>query len=475
MKKKENLLQKLLYFALGPLGGALIGFITIPITTWLVSPEQFGLTTMFTLLQTLLTSFIFLGLDQSFVREYNSYKGSKQNLLFNAILIPVGIALILMVIVLIFMKPISEYLFSEINILVMIALVIWIPFIVIERFLLLNIRMQEKGLQYSAFSILVKLTVMIATITLLLNFERTYTSIVLGAMIGQIFGNIILLITSRNLLRFNNIVFDKKLIKRMLHFGLPLLPAMMIYWVLDSTDRIALDYFSTLENIGIYFSAMKLISALVIVQTIFSNFWIPLSYRWHEDNVETKKFTQVSYLISCIMGCVFIGILLFKELAVWILSPEYIEAQYILPFLLFLPIMSTMSETTMLGISIERKTHWNIWITLTAATVNIILNILLVPYLGGIGAAIGTGTSYIVFFWTRTLISRKYWYKFNLFPYMTNTIILIVSATVNVVVKTNIIYIVNGITLIIFIGINIIFLSKVFDFKNIIKNKETTK
>ena len=49
MHKKENFFSSLLKFAIGPLGGAMIGFITVPVTTWLVDPEQFGLTTMFTL------------------------------------------------------------------------------------------------------------------------------------------------------------------------------------------------------------------------------------------------------------------------------------------------------------------------------------------------------------------------------------------------------------------------------------------
>lgn len=471
MNKKENLLQKLLYFAVGPLGGALLGFITVPITTWLVSPEQFGLTTMFTLFQTLLTSFVYLGIDQSFVREYSSYKGSKENLLFNAMLIPMAISIFLMIGILFFINPISEYLFSEVNMLIMIALIIWIPFVVIERFLLLNIRMQEKGLQYSAFSILVKLTVMIVTILLLFTFERTYTSIVLGAIIGQIVGDGILLFFSRKVLKFINVKIDETLIKRMLSFGLPLLPAMVITWVLNSTDRIVLDYFSTIQDIGIYFSAMKLVSALVMVQGIFATFWSPVAYRWHEEKVDTKKFTQVSYTLSFVMGAVFIGILLFKELAIWILSPEYAEAQYILPFLLFTPIMYTMSETTMMGISIARKTHWNIWISLLAALINIIVNILLVPSMGGIGAAIGTGVAYIIFFWARTIISRKYWYKFSLLPYVMNTFLLLLIAGLNVSVKNDSIYIVNVLGLGIFMIINGMFLAKTFDFKGF-KNKK---
>ena len=467
MNEQKKIVRKLLYFAIGPLGGAFLGFITVPITTWLVSPEQFGLTTMFTLFQTFITSFIYIGMDQSFVREYNSYKGAKENLLFNAMLIPMSVAIVLMVAITIFMDPISQYLFAEKNTMIMIAVIIWIPFVVLERFLITNIRMKEQGLQYSAFSVFVKLTIMITTIVLLLNFEKTYTSIVLGTITGQIVGDIVLLIFSRELFKVKNFAFDKKLVNKMLGFGIPLLPAVVIMWVLNSTDRIILDYFGSIEDIGVYFSAMKLVSVLSIIQVIFSTMWMPIAYRWHETKVDTEKFTQINYLLFFVMGIIFISILLFKELAIWILSPEYSEAQYILPFLLFVPIMSIVGDATSMGISISRKTHLLIWTSLLATLVNIIVNLLLVQRLGGIGAAVGTGLAYITFFVLRTIISRRYWYNFNLSFYIINIFVLLVIASLNVVVQNNNIHIINFIAILVFTIVNSIYLVKIFKFEKL--------
>ena len=39
MQKKDNFFSSLLKFAIGPLGAALISFITVRVTTWLVEPE----------------------------------------------------------------------------------------------------------------------------------------------------------------------------------------------------------------------------------------------------------------------------------------------------------------------------------------------------------------------------------------------------------------------------------------------------
>lgn len=472
MEKKDNFFTSLLKFAIGPLGAALISFITVPFTTWLVDPEQYGLTTMFTLLQTLITSFIYLGLDQAYVREYNNKKYSKSKLLLNSSLLPLLISGVAIVVLILFMEPISIYLFSEVNYILMNCLMVWLPLIVIERFLLLNIRMQEKGMQYSLYNILTRIFIMILTIGLLLCYERTYTSIILGTMLSQIISCFILMIMTRKQFDFKNDNVDLMLIKKMLKFGLPILPSVIIVWVLNSSDRLVLNQYSTINEIGIYFAAMKLVTALNMIQSIFATFWVPMAYRWHEENVEKEQFEKVSYGLGIFMGMIFIGVLLCKEIMIMILSPEYSEAQYILPFLLFSPIMYTMSETTTLGISFSRKTHFNIWVSLIAAVVNLSINFALVPYIAGVGAAMGTGIAYIAFFWARTLISRRYWYKFELKFYFINIIVLLIVATTNVVVRNTSIYIINIVFLFIFILINLPFINRIIsldDFWKVIK------
>lgn len=467
MQKKENFFSSLLKFAVGPLGGAVISFITVPLTTWLVDPEQFGLTTMFTLLQTLLTSFIYLGLDQAYVREYNNSKYSNSKLLLNSILLPLFISGIAMIGIFFLMNPVSIYLFSEVNYLLMNCLIVWLPFVVIERFLLLNIRMQEKGLQYSMYNILTKIFIMILTIGLLLGYERTYTSIVLGTVLSQIISCIILIFLSQKQFSFKNNQIDFALIKQMLKFGVPILPSVIIVWVLNSSDRLVLNYYSTIDEIGIYFAAMKLVTALNMIQSIFASFWVPMAYRWHEEGVEKEQFEKVSYGLGVFMGVLFIGVLLFKKIMVMILSPEYSDAQYILPFLLFSPIMYTMSETTTLGIAFSRKTHFNIWVSLIAAIVNLVVNFTFVPLIGGVGAAMGTGIAYIAFFWARTLISRRYWYKFDLKFYFMNTIILLLIAMTNVIIRTSSIHLINIIFFVIFIIINLPFINRIINLREI--------
>jgi O-antigen/teichoic acid export membrane protein len=69
--------------------------------------------------------------------------------------------------------------------------------------------------------------------------------------------------------------------------------------------------------------------------------------------------------------------------------------------------MYVVSETTVLGINLTKKTYWHIVVTGISALTNFMGNQILVPMLGARGAAISTGLSYVLFFVLRTLIAEK--------------------------------------------------------------------
>lgn len=92
----NNFIKKLAGFSVGPVIGAFISFITIPLTTYFISPTEFGKASMFMVVQSFLVTFIYLGMDQSYAKEYNS-STDKNELFQNALLIPLSTAILLMI------------------------------------------------------------------------------------------------------------------------------------------------------------------------------------------------------------------------------------------------------------------------------------------------------------------------------------------------------------------------------------------
>lgn len=454
----KEFLKKLTEFSVGPVIGAIIGLITVPITSYLVDPEQFGLTSMYNLANTILTLVILIGIDQAFMREYNEYE-DKRKLILNSFLVPFANAIFIGIMLIIFQTPLAKLLFEDATMTrPIVLLAICSPLFMIEKFMLLSLRMKEKAIQYSSWSIISKLLNLILVVLLLLLYKRNFESIIYAGLLSQVIVSITLFIMNRREVTFSVKYIDIQQIKSLLKFGLPLIPATLIGWGLNSMDTIFLRSMTDYTQLGYYTVALKVVSVLTLVQTSFTTFWAPTAFKWKSQNVENRKFELVSEGITFGMSIILMGILIFKPLIPVILSKEYIEVIYILPFLLFHPIFYTMSETTTLGISFSKRTHYNIWVSVISMVVNLILNYILIPNYGAIGAAAATGVSYLTFFWCRTLISRKLWYKFPIKHFAIISCLLLIVTILNIVIRDIIV-----ITLInIIITITIILIYKEF-------------
>ena len=78
MRNKLNI-RKIFGFSIGPLGGAVLGFLTLPITAWFFSSEDIGRIALLQIVIGFTTVLFSLGLDQAYVREYHE-KENKSNL-----------------------------------------------------------------------------------------------------------------------------------------------------------------------------------------------------------------------------------------------------------------------------------------------------------------------------------------------------------------------------------------------------------
>ena len=132
-------------FAIGPVGAAFFGLITLPILTWLFSQEDIGRLAMLQVTISFSILLFSLGLDQAYVREYHevSYAPS----LLKAALLPGWILLLIVMIVLSFSAfnfvLLSEWIFDSNSVGVAWVLMLSLLIAFLSRFLSLVLRMQE--------------------------------------------------------------------------------------------------------------------------------------------------------------------------------------------------------------------------------------------------------------------------------------------------------------------------------------------
>lgn len=427
----KKFLAKFVGFAMGPIIGAFLSFLTIPITTYFIDPTEFGKASMYTVVQSFLLSIIYLGIDQAYTREYHVEK-NKIKLFQNALFLPLCLAFFILFIIILFKKEVSYFLFSNYSYpYISMLFGIMVVFSIIERFILLSIRMQERAVEYSMFSVMLKLVIFIVTLVLILIGFRNFLTIIYSNIAGQIIGDSILIYRYRSFCKIQKGFIDKRLIKQLFKFGFPLVIAASLSSLLNTSSRFFLRGFSTYHELGIYTAALKISSILQIVQSAFTSFWTPTAYRWHREDKSMKHFSFVSDVLLLLMTFLYFLILFLKKYIIIVLSSEYGQAQYVAGLLSLIPILYTLSETTTLGIVFSRKSYYNIYVSIIAIIPNLCLNYLLVPVLGTIGSAIASAISYIAFCFSRTFFSNKSDFKINSLKQTLVILVFFLSGCIN--------------------------------------------
>lgn len=429
----KQFMKRLMGFSMGPILGAAISLILFPIFTNALSTVEYGRAATFQTLIVQIPNFIYIGMDQAFTREYNHMK-DKRNLMQQAMILPLLLGILLIGVSAIFSVSFSEWLFQsgEYYYIVWYAGV-WVLATILERFILLSIRMQEKAIEYSFYSLLLKIGNFIISMGMIFLGVRDFRAVVYGLIFGQILADLVLFIKYRSLLDFSGFKIDPKLIKKMFIFGTPIMIATSLAAALNSIDIIVLTEFSTLEDRGIYKAGSQIGSIIGILKTAFASFWIPTAYRWYEENKSMKHYKFISDIILFLLSGLFFVILVLRNPIALILSPngEYLDVQYIMGLLAFPHIMYTLSETTTLGIVFSRKTHYNIFVSIMSLAVSVVINLSLTPFIGFRGAALASTAAYMVFYLARTYFSSRTGFYFGQKKQVITMLIMITAGLIN--------------------------------------------
>lgn len=429
----KRFLNRLLGFSLGPILGAIISFILVPLLTEFISTAEYGRASLFNTLITVIPFYIFVGLDQAYTREYQAAKDKRQ-LLQNAAVLPLILGIGLILVAIIFGGPLSNWLFNDAQYGHIVVLGgVWVLATILERFFLLSIRMQEQAFTFSLYNLVLKINVFVVSMLFIFIGWRDFRVVVYGLLIGQLIGDVVLFWNLRSLFDISYFQIDKDLLMRMLKFGIPIMIAVNLTNSLSAVDNLFLKAYRSLEELGIYSVAVRIMAVIGIVRTAFTSFWVPTAYRWYEEGKEIRYYKFISEAVLFILTGMFFGMLLFKSWIVLIVNQSYADVQYLLGLMAFPHIMYTLSETTNLGIVFSRKTHFNIFVSIAAFIPSILLNIILTPRFGYIGAATASMVAYLMFYFARTYFSNKLGFGFSQKKQTLSILLMTIAALINAV------------------------------------------
>lgn len=409
-KHKKTFVQQIVDIGLGTFLSVIIGVITTPVITRLVSPNAYGSFALFNTYCTLGLSFLCLGLDQAFIRFFYESDSFfyKNYILRKCVAFSMLTWLFFSILWLVLSKLEIITIFEGIQ---NILFVITLASVVINRFALNCLRVDGESRVYAALNCLTK--ILYVTIVVFgvytTHISRLYI-LIIANILSILVSVLIALAKERQYwkkLKKSSFI-GKATYKELLNYGLPLMVSTSVFSLFQATDRISIDYFCNTTTVGIYASAQTLMTAFSIIQQSFNIVWSPkVVEKYESDDVKMEYYVNMFNIISFCMFSFGATMLVFKKIFILFLGEKYRAASTIIPFLMLNPIMYTISETTCVGMVLKKKSICQIYVVCISCVVNILGNTILTPIIGAKGAAFSTGLSYIVYFVLRTFFSQK--------------------------------------------------------------------
>ncbi len=388
----------------------MLGLVSLPIITWFFSQEDVGRLAMFQVTLSFSTLLFSLGLDQAYVREF--HETDNQPALLKSVMLPGLILLILVLAVLLSMgSELAQWLFenSALHLSFLVALALVATFV--SRFLSLVLRMNERGLAFSMSQVLPKLLLLVIIGSyVIFGAEKSLTNLVVANTAALTFVCMIFVWnTRREWIKGLAESLDLVELKNLLRFGLPLILGGLAFWGLTAIDKVFLRVLSNYEELGVYSVAVSFAAAATILQSVFSTIWAPIVYKWASKGEGLQNIQRVTrYVLFCVI-IMFALTGLLSWIVTLILPREYASVQWIVISCLGYPLLYTLSETTVVGIGISRRSAFAMLAAVLAFGLNLIGNWLLIPKFGAAGAAVSTCGAFLLFFILRTEFSCYLW------------------------------------------------------------------
>jgi O-antigen/teichoic acid export membrane protein len=196
-----------------------------------------------------------------------------------------------------------------------------------------------------------------------------------------------------------------------MRFGLPTMPAELSLYSLNLIDRVILVRYAGLAEAGLYSLAVKFAQAINVLVRGFQLAWPPLAYSIRDDDEARRVYALVVtwFTATCAFGVT--GIWLLSRWIVRALAaPEFFASYKAIGLISTGVTLYALYMVLVVILGRTGRTGFNFPATGAATAANVVLNLILVPPLGIVGAGLALVASYLV------VLALMYGFTQRLFP-----------------------------------------------------------
>ncbi|MBN2461560.1 MAG: oligosaccharide flippase family protein [Candidatus Cloacimonetes bacterium] len=468
----KGYLRKTLEYGAGNLFNKLILLLLLPLFTHRLQPEEYAVYTNLFVFIAFASLVFFLGLQQALFSYFNYQKTPAYRFnLLSSIYITVTITgLLFTFLICIYRVELSSLILRDSsyqNLLIITAFILL--FDLYHGLTLVVLNNMEKSTLYVVLGMVKNIffLVLIIIITLLGRFgiKEIFQVVLLSSFLSFLISLIVIF----KLLRFYcpeasaRRYYSFGLMRKVLSFGLIMIPGTLAMMILSISDRYMLTYLSArgLHDVGIYAIGYRIGMIMSFLTSLISRVYYPYAMKIAHAEGSVEKYRRMFdlYIVTgCILGT--LVLVYTPEIFHLFIAPSYQEGIKIV----FCGVISIflLGIFNLINISFYiRQKAENIALTVgSGAILNIILNFLLIPRLGIYGAGLASIIAYLgIVIFNYLSAERLYKIGYNLKNMIISLIILFMATSLNFVVPAS--NLITAVKIILTIVIGFLFIGKI--------------
>lgn len=415
---RQDFLEQTSHYTIGNALATIAGLVSFPILTRLLTIEEYGLMALITSSLGMLVAFGKCGLQHSTIRFYSETRAgsSPWSLAQYYSTVVYGMAVLGTMATgawLITITALPESFLNDERLRPLLYMTVILVFIRVVESSVLNIfKAREQSGIVAIFTVLHRYGVLAAVVLTLYFVSRDLFGLFGATIAAELTAVVVAMIVLRRGVTLKVSRYSSTMLRAMLAFGIPMVALEVSGIVLNIGDRYVIQTFLGAADLGIYAAAYNLseyIHAILLVAILSAV--MPMYLRLWEDEgaEETIKFINAAlrfyFVVSIPMvaGLSVIG----PDLLSFLASEKFAAGATVIPWVISGKILGGSMTLIGAGLYINKQGSTLAGLVTSAAIINVLMNLFMVPAFGIEGAAIATFLSFTLLGAGAYLLARK--------------------------------------------------------------------
>ena len=395
----------------------LFSFLTFPILTRALTKEQYGVMSLVSTTMLLAVAVSKLGLSNGIIRFYKEYSVVPEKMtIFSSTVLISGLifSLVSVILYLASIPVLSHYWKSDGNYEVCFVVMACYLFIRPLNIIVTNfLRASGKTIFLNAVNLISTGVSVGLSLLLLLYFIRELYGYFIGVIMGEFAATVIFFSWFFKQYKVIPARASRDLAIQLIKFGLPLLFSEFAFLALSYVDRYLIVAYYDEAVLGLYsagYNVAMYIANILMFSISYAIVPIYVDIYGGEGREKTEVFLQkcLDYLLMALIPICFGYLAVAKDLFVTLASEKYASAATFSPIILLGTIIFALNSIFNAGLYLAKRTMAMLSVMLLAVAVNVLMNILLLPAYGVMGAAISTLMPCAMVIFLNGLLSYKH-------------------------------------------------------------------